>query len=485
MAQSTRTALAWSFAERYVSLAVTMVSTVVIARLLTPAQIGVFSLCAAVMGVASTLRDFGVSEYLIQEKDLTADKLRGAFAIAIAVAWSIAAVVFAGRGWVASYYAEPGVAAVLGVLVFNLLVLPFASPAFALFNREMAFRKVFLIQMASSVVQSSTAIALAWSGLGAISLAWASFAAIAAQVVIVTLLRPRDTFIAPSLRAGLPVLRFGLAAVSSRLVDTLSGNMHEFIIARVFGFTASGLFSRALGLINLFHHNVTSAIMRVAAPSLAQGYRAGQSITPAFARGTALFTCIAWPFFGAVALLAPEVIHVLFGDQWHAAAPIATIIALATMLGCLTALGPDMMLATGNVKRRLWISTVFGSAHVALVFVCAFISLQAIAWSWVLGNTLYVGLYTWHLHVVLRARVAELFGPTLRSAAVAAASLLAQALALMACRQQALGAVATLVTVAVAGSAAWLLAVWLVRHVVFEELMRLRRHLGSRAAGHG
>ncbi|MFY7940899.1 MAG: oligosaccharide flippase family protein, partial [Burkholderiaceae bacterium] len=91
---SARAALAWSFGERYASLVVTIASTMVLARLLTPKQVGIYSLCAALTAVAGILRDFGVSEYLIQEKNLTREKMQAAFGIALTVAWSIAALVF-------------------------------------------------------------------------------------------------------------------------------------------------------------------------------------------------------------------------------------------------------------------------------------------------------------------------------------------------------------------------------------------------------
>jgi len=67
---SVRRSLALSFAQRYVATIITFVSTLILARLLLPAQIGIFSLCAAFVAIASVVRDFGVSEYLIQEASI-------------------------------------------------------------------------------------------------------------------------------------------------------------------------------------------------------------------------------------------------------------------------------------------------------------------------------------------------------------------------------------------------------------------------------
>lgn len=470
---SVRGALVWSFGERYASLIVTLVSTMLLARLLTPAQVGVFSLCASVTAVAGILRDFGVSEYLIQEKDLTDDKMRAAFGIAIMIAWSIALLVLLGRHAIASYYGEPGVATVLAVLSLNFIILPFASPAYALLNRAMAFREIFLVQVISNSVQAATALILAYRGHGYMSLAWAPVAGIAVQTVLVTFMRPRQSLLLPGLKASREVLRYGSMFVTSRFIETFTRNAHEFIIAKQTGFAAVGLFSRAFGLIELFNSNVASAIMRVASPAFATDHRAGIPLAGAFARGTAIFTSIAFPFLGFVALMSPDIILVLFGHQWDAAAPIARILAIALLPLYLIGLAPHLLAATGHVNRRLKISLWFSPVHLIGVLFASFISLEAVAMVWGLSNTVMLCMYIFHLKQVLQSTSSTLFKPSLGSVMVAAVSLATQAMVLAACRQLGWPALANLLVVAGAGAIAWFVAIKTSEHPVYEELMRL------------
>lgn len=473
---SVRGALLWSFGERYASLVVTLASTMILARLLTPAQVGIFSLCASVSAVAGILRDFGVSEYLIQEKDLTRDKLRAAFALAIITAWSIAIVILLFRSTIAGYYAEPGLAAVLAVLSLNFLILPFASPAFALLNREMAFRKIFVVQTTGNIVQAATAIALAMQGHSYMSLAWASVTSSAIQTVMITFLRPRDSLLMPSLREARAVLAYGSMFVSSRVIETFTRNSHEFIIAKQFGFAAVGIFSRALGLIELFYTNVSSAILRVATPAFAADHRAGARLAPAFARGTAIFTSIAWPFFGFLALMSGDIIHVLFGPQWDAAAPIAKMLAIVTLPTYLFALGPNLLAATGHVKRRLKISLWYSPVHLVGVLVASTISLEAVAAVWGLSGLMMLAMYVYHLRQVLKATANELFRPCLLSAWVAGCSVAAQALAWVICHQYNLPALVPILVVAFIGVLAWLMVARASRHPAFDEVLRFATH---------
>ncbi|MGQ5523155.1 lipopolysaccharide biosynthesis protein [Chitinimonas sp. PSY-7] len=482
---SVRRALVWSFAERYASLVITLVSTMLLARLLTPAQVGVFSLCAAFTILASILRDFGISEYLIQEKDLTKDKLQAAFGMAILTAWAIALFILFFRHAMATFYAEPGVAEVLAVMSLNFFILPFASPAFALLNREMAFKKIFVIQTLCSLVHASTAVILAFYGHGYMSLAWAPIASIVVQTVLVTYLRPRDSLLLPNLGSARVVFNYGLMFVTSRLIESTTRNAHEFIIAKQFDFGSVGIFSRAFGLIELFFTNITSAILRVASPTFATDHRAGIPLDGTFARGTAIFTSIGFTFLGFVSLMSADVIQVLFGHQWDAAAPIASILAISLMPSYLVALAPNLLAATGHVKRRLQISLWYSPVHLAGIFAASFVSLEAIAAVWGLSNTVMLIMYSRHLVVVLHKPAYQLFAPSMRSALVAAISISGQFATLHVCQHFNLPPLVNLLLVVPVGGLCWLAAVRLLKHPVHEEIAQLLQRFRVRRAQAG
>lgn len=481
-AKSVRGALAWSFAERYLSLLITVPTTMILARLLTPTQVGVYSLCAVVTNLASILRDFGVSEYLIQERELDRDKLRSAFTITLMMAWGLALTIFLGRHLLADYYHEPMLADLLLVLCLNFVMLPLASPSFALLNREMAFHTVCVVQVSANLANAATSIGLAWHGYGAMSLAWGPVAGIAMQVLILVGLRPREAIMWPRLRGAGQQLRFGAMFTASRLVESGSRNGHELIIGKQFGFTSLGLFSRATGLIDLLATTVSSAVLRVATPAFAADHRAGHSLIAPYAKGTAIYSGVAWPFFGGVALLSRDVLALLFGPQWVDAAPLATLLAISAMPYALTVLAPNALAATGNVKRRLTVALWYGPLHLACVLVASFWSLKAVAAVFLIGNLVQTGLYTHHLTTVLQARPRQLFGPSWASAKLALGCCAGLALAELACAEWSLPLLPRLLVCILAGTAAWIAcALWL-HHPVMGEVRRALSHLRSRHA---
>jgi len=89
---ATRHSFFFSFAEKYTVLLLGIVATMILSRLLTPAEVGVYSLGAVLVAMAQVVRDFGVGQYLIQEKVLTTEKLRAALTTSLVVAWLLARV---------------------------------------------------------------------------------------------------------------------------------------------------------------------------------------------------------------------------------------------------------------------------------------------------------------------------------------------------------------------------------------------------------
>lgn len=417
---SIRQSIFWSLCERHFSQIITLISSMILARLLTPEEVGIFSLCAAFLAVATIFRDFGISEYIIQEKDLTKEKLSGAYALTFLSAWMMATALYFARPYIAEFYNEPGLEDILTILCINFLILPIASPAFALLNREMNFRCIFKIQVTSTALHAVTAVALASYGFSFMSLAWASLVSIATQTLMLIYYKPEHARVLPSLAHISKPLKFGALFSSSRTIEVVKNNSHEFIISHQFGFTALGLFSRALGLINLFWQNITSAVTRVAAPSFAAAFhQSPNELRTLYIRMTTIFTGIAWPFFSFSAIEAERIIYVLFGDQWIEAAPIASILMLGTLISSITSLAPNVLIAAGEVKKRFFITLLLAPVHILGIAIASLFGLYNIAFVWILTALVGLLLYNYHLYNTLTVNFVHIFKASKPSAIIA------------------------------------------------------------------
>ena len=129
----------FSVGERLIAFVLQFGATVVIARLLSPAEVGVFSLAASLVAIGHVFRQFGVGDFLVQERALDRDLLRAAYGMTLAVSWAIAALLLVAAAPLAMLYREPAVAQVLQVMALSFLLMPIGSICSTMLVRELSF----------------------------------------------------------------------------------------------------------------------------------------------------------------------------------------------------------------------------------------------------------------------------------------------------------------------------------------------------------
>ena len=134
--------------------------------------------------MASACRDFGISEYLIQERELTRDKIRAAFGLNIMVSWLMALSMVAIGPAAALFYREDGIRDVMAVMAMSFVIVPFGAILQAWFRRELSYTSIVISNVVASFGAFIVAVCLAWFGFGFMSLAWSSFAGVALTVLV-------------------------------------------------------------------------------------------------------------------------------------------------------------------------------------------------------------------------------------------------------------------------------------------------------------
>ena len=218
---SVRRSLAYTFAEGYLTVGLQLLGTLFLARLLTPTETGVWAVAAVFAAIASNFRDFGVGEYLIEEKDLTDQKLRAALSVNIIVSWLMAAILLACSGMIAAFYAEPGIAKIMRVQACNFFLIPFGAVTFAYFRRNLNYRPFFLASLLSNITTFIVSLSCAFAGLGYMSLAWSSLSGVIVSVVVATVMRPKELPRLPGTVGLRAVLHFGKHATGIYLFGQL------------------------------------------------------------------------------------------------------------------------------------------------------------------------------------------------------------------------------------------------------------------------
>ena len=347
---SVRRSLAYTFAESYLANALQVVSIFFLARWLTPAETGVWAIASVFAAIASNFRDFGVAEYLIQEKDLTDQKLRAAFAVNIVASWLMAVSLLLASGTIAGFYREPGVASVMRVQACNFLLIPFGAVTYAYYRRNLDYRPFFWASVLSNVVTFVVSLSCAWNGLGYMSLAWSSLAGVFVTVAVAMAVRPKALPRLPSFKGWHSVLHAGKHLTGIYLFGQIGKSAPELIIGRTLGVAPVGFFSRANGLGELFNRTVLRAALPVCLPYFAQEVRKGEDIRDGYLRAVAYLTVIGWPAFFFLTAMAYPTIRIFYGSQWIASVPLAQILCVTAAIEVTYFLAKEVLIAQGDAR---------------------------------------------------------------------------------------------------------------------------------------
>lgn len=395
---SVRRSLGISAVTEVAVFLLSLLSVVIVSRLLMPDEIGVFSVAVSIVGFAHILRDFGAGQYLIQLREITREHLRAAFTVMLVISWSMAALLFTVRYPLAAFYAHEGLAQVLALLAINFLLLPLGSHILSLLKREMQFGKVAVAGLTSTSVQVFVTIATALAGESYLSMAWGSIAGTVSNVITLSLLRPEYALLTPT-RTGLrEVLSFGSKSSAASIVGELGASGPDLIFGRTLGFDAVAYFSRAMSLNNMVFSKFIAVIRQVYFPAFAKGVREGHNVATLYYQSMALVVGLAAPLIVVMAIVADIIILVLFGPQWQRSANLAVVLCAFELIRTPIILAAPSLTACGHIGIVMRAHILIQGAVLLLLSLSIWFELEYVVYSLVLARLIETFLFLRALH---------------------------------------------------------------------------------------
>ncbi|KJL40338.1 lipopolysaccharide biosynthesis protein [Microbacterium trichothecenolyticum] len=332
-----------------------LVSTMVLARLLEPADFGLVAMIMAIVGVADLVRDFGLTGAILQARDLTTRQWSGLLWFSAALGAGLMVAVAACAPLIAALYGEDRLVILTLAIAPTLLLNGIAMPMQAAVQRQLRFGTLAMIDiasMAAGVVLSVVAALLGWGVWSLVVLAGAG--QIYRLVALWIAAKPR--WGVPRIGRDIrPFVSTGGSIFGVQLLNYAARNLDNVIIGQQLGSAALGQYSRAYSLFLLPQQQLTAPLGRVALPVLsrlqddAERYRR-------YVRGA--FTVIGYlalTAYAVAAAVAHPLMLVLLGPGWDAAADVFALLAIA-----------GVAQAVGNVQGWMYIS--LGRAHRQFVY---------------------------------------------------------------------------------------------------------------------
>ncbi len=360
---SVRRSLVWMALSQGGLFVIQFGGSVIMARLLTPYELGVYAVAAAIVGVLAILRAFGLQAFIIREPDLTPEITAAVFTInaILALVSATAVVLLAHAG--AAALSEPGVQQVMQLLALVPIIGVFDFLPGVRLERIGAFRIVAVVNFLRVLVSTTVTLALAFAGYSYTSIAYGTLLAAVLNALCINIAGRR--FI--SFRIGFAewrrITRFGLQLLTISAIGNIAVRLTDVIVARMIGIAELGLYSRASGLNNLLWDNLHMVIARIVFVDFAERQRRGLPLRDTYLRIVAMVTGLLWPAFTGLAILAGPLIQTIYGPAWIAAATPLSMLALAGLVLTAITMTGEVFVVTGETARQVRFEakrTVFG-----------------------------------------------------------------------------------------------------------------------------
>lgn len=376
---SIRIALFFSAARQYTGFLITLPTIMILSRLLTPTQVGVYSIALAFINLVHMLRDFGTSGYLVQAPVLDRATVRSAFTITLIIAWALAAILFVASPLVAGLFRSDGVGSVLRILCIVYLLMPIGSTVLSMLARELMYGVIYKISVFERIVQSGVTIWLAWLGYGYYSPAWGAVAGRIANVLACFYWANEYRARGLSLQKWREISRFGVQKTGGSIMERLGESSPDFVIGRMIGLPDVAMFSRGFGLVRMFKENLSGTVKGVSYSTFAQLHRDGGNPGVFFMRSITYITGVGWLFLVFASLMAFPIIRIFFGNQWDGAVPILRLMAIQMCIQFAVLNYENLLTGIGRVGLATCLIAGWQLLFILTLVVAAFWGLTAMA----------------------------------------------------------------------------------------------------------
>jgi len=343
------------------------ISTVVLARLLTPADFGIMAMVTAVTAFARIFNEMGLSAATVQQKNLTGIQVNALFWLNVLAGVVLTVAMAASAPVLVWFYHEPAVFWVTMALSATFLVTNLGNQHSALLTREMRFRALAVIQVAGAGAGVVASVIAAGYGLGYWSIVVGTWVTTFVSVV----LQWGYSSWRPGLPAGLggigALFHFGANVTGFEVANYFSRNLDNVLIGRVCGAEPLGLYSRAYSLLMLPITNLRNPLNAVAYPALSRLQGDAARFRAYYGKYVALLGFASMPLAAFLFVCSDNVIQLVLGSRWAGASSIFQILAIVGFLQPVTSTRGLVMLACGFSRRYLWLG-VFNSAVTAAAF---------------------------------------------------------------------------------------------------------------------
>jgi O-antigen/teichoic acid export membrane protein len=380
LSQKTIAGLGWSLGTQVLSQGSRFLISVILARLIVPADFGLLGMVLVFTGFAGLFGDFGFGQSLIQREKIEERHRSSVFWLSLAIGFLLAGITVVAAPPTAHFYREPRLVPVMMLIAVSFPLGSLGTVQKALLSRDMKFRALGLIDVATTVISGLAAILLALRGFGVWSLVWQQILSyVGAMIGMWWVLgwRPHLTF-----DRGAVAELFGFSAnlTGFSVVNYWFRNGDNLLIGRYFGSAPLGIYSRAYSLMLLPLSQVTWVMAGVMFPALSKLQNDKMRVKNIYIRMVSIIGLITFPMMLGLLVVSDHFVLALYGPAWAEMIPVLRIFCILGMAQGISSTVGLIFQSQGRTDWMFWWGSFSGGVSMVGIIIGVWMgSLAAIA----------------------------------------------------------------------------------------------------------
>lgn len=353
----------WSMLQETASQLIDFFIIVILARLLGPTDFGVVAMALVIVTAMRPLVSLGLGAAITQRASIDGKHLDTAFWATLLFGVLLATFLILTAKWWAFAFSEPRLAAILPWLSLSLIFVALTTVQEAILRRDLNFKVYAVRIVGGKIIGGVLGVTLALTDFGLWSLVARNLVTAFVSVLLlwgISSWRPKAQF---DIKRFKELFGFGLPVTLNSLLAFVKLNSDSLLISYFLGATALGYYNIAYRLMVIVFQLVTKTISQVGMPTFSRLQDDRARLSSTFISLTQLISAIAFPAFLGVAVLAPELVPGLFGEQWLPSIPVLRLLMLIGVAHCLVQPIIALLVGVGRPKVRLKLQAIDSIAN--------------------------------------------------------------------------------------------------------------------------
>ncbi len=380
--------VAWSGAQVWGSRAISLLAFVMLSRLLTPKDFGLVAMASLFISFVQAIQDQGFGDAIVQRKHLQQEHLDTAFWTNLLMGCLLAFVGIGCSNIIADLFHQPELTPIIRWLSLSFIMAGLSSTQQAILRRQLDFKELAARSLFAVSLGGVVGVTLALLGFGIWSLVIQNLTSGLIGVVVLWRIsdwRPGFHF---SKTHFFELFSFGSNIIGINLLNFLNRHADDFLIGYFLGPTLLGFYTIAYRLLVVMTELLTSVTNAVAFPAFSRMQNDMEQIRYTFYRAIYYTSLISFPAFVGVAVIAPELIIIIFGSQWMLSIPVMRILAFIGILHSIFYFHGSMITALGKPSWRLGMAFINVVANIIAFTIAVRWGIVAVAAAYVIRGYL-------------------------------------------------------------------------------------------------